>query len=69
MIVGVSGVMRSYGLIVALAGVLQAIWSGTGLNSNNGKRVWGGAMLRAPVIGNWWPSCHGAILPDARHVA
>jgi type II secretory pathway component PulF len=51
MIVGVSGVMRSYGLIVALAGVLAGYLVRNWVNSEHGKRVWEGAMLRAPVIG------------------
>ncbi len=50
-IVGVSGVLRSYGLLVALGVVLGAYLLRNWVKSERGRRAWEGAILQAPVVG------------------
>ena len=50
-IVGVSKVLRSYGLLVALGLALGAYLVRNWVKSERGKRVWEDAILRAPVVG------------------
>ena len=50
-IVGVSEVVRSYGLLVALGLGLGAYLVRNWVKSEQGRRVWEGAILRAPVVG------------------
>jgi len=50
-IVGVSHVLRSYGLIVALCLALGVYLVWNWAKSERGRRVWEGAILRVPVMG------------------
>ncbi len=50
-ILGVSHVVRSYGLIVAAGLVMGALLFRNWLTSEKGRRVWEALMLRAPVVG------------------
>ena len=50
-IVGVSGVLRSYGLLVALGVALGAYLLRNWVKSERGRRAWEGAILQAPVVG------------------
>jgi type II secretory pathway component PulF len=50
-IVATSGVLRSYGLLVALGIGLGAYLIRNWIKSEQGRRVWEGAVLRAPVVG------------------
>ena len=50
-IVEVSGVLRSYGLLVALGVVLGAYLLRNWVKSERGRRAWEGAILQAPVVG------------------
>jgi type II secretory pathway component PulF len=51
MIVGVSEMLRGYGLLILVAIVVAGISFRTWLVSAPGRRAWEGAMLRTPVIG------------------
>jgi type II secretory pathway component PulF len=51
LIVAASGVVRSYGLLVALGIGLGAYLVRNWIRSQHGRRVWEGAILRAPVVG------------------
>jgi len=51
MIVGVSGVVRSYGLLVAVGVVIAVLLARAWLVSPAGRRSWEGLILRLPVIG------------------
>lgn len=50
-IVGVSRVLRSYGLLVALGVVLGAYLLRNWVKSERGRRAWEGVILQAPVVG------------------
>jgi type II secretory pathway component PulF len=50
-IVGVSQVMRSYGLFVAIGLVLGFLGVRNWFKSEKGKRVWEGLVLRSPIVG------------------
>ncbi|MBC8095654.1 MAG: type II secretion system F family protein [Akkermansiaceae bacterium] len=50
-IVGASNVMRSYGLFVAIGIVVGALLLRNWFNSEKGKRVWEGLMLKTPLVG------------------
>ena len=52
MIVNASQVLRSYGLFVALGIGLIVYLVRNWMSSEQGKRVWEGFVLRAPVVGN-----------------
>ncbi|KAB2671271.1 MAG: type II secretion system F family protein [Verrucomicrobia bacterium] len=51
MIIGVSEVLRGYGLLIVAAIVVAGASFRTWLVSAAGKRAWEGAILRAPVVG------------------
>ena len=51
-IVGVSDVVRSYGLIVAVVVVIAVLLARAWIISPVGRRAWEGLILRVPVIGN-----------------
>ena len=51
-IVGVSEVVRSYGLLVAVVGVIAVLLARAWLVSPVGRRAWEGLILRLPIIGN-----------------
>ena len=51
-IVGISEVIRSYGLIVAVVAVVAIFLTRSWLISPVGRRAWEGMMLKLPVIGN-----------------
>jgi len=51
-IVGVSHILRSYGLIVLLALVLAAFMVRSWVISEQGRRTWEGMIIRLPVIGS-----------------
>jgi type II secretory pathway component PulF len=50
-IIGISNVMRSYGLFVAVGLVLAGLLLRSWFISERGRRTWEGLMLRAPIIG------------------
>ena len=50
-IVGVSHVVRSYGVFVAIGLILLVVGLRNWFQSEGGKRVWEGVMLRAPIVG------------------
>jgi type II secretory pathway component PulF len=50
-IVGVSDVMRSYGLFVAIGVVIGVLLLRNWFKSEKGKRVWEGIMLKTPLVG------------------
>ncbi len=50
-IVGVSGVIRSYGLFVAIGVVVGVLLLRNWFSSEKGKRIWEGIMLKAPLVG------------------
>ncbi|MES2696175.1 MAG: type II secretion system F family protein [Verrucomicrobiota bacterium] len=50
-IVGVSNMVRSYGLFIAVAAVVGIFFARTWLRSEKGKRVWEGWILKAPMFG------------------
>ncbi|MGD0016556.1 MAG: type II secretion system F family protein [Verrucomicrobiia bacterium] len=50
-IVKASGVLRSYGLLVAMGVVLGAYLLRNWARSERGRRAWEGAILQAPVVG------------------
>ena len=52
LIVGVSGVVRSYGLLVAVVIVIAVLLARAWIISPVGRRTWEGVILRLPVIGN-----------------
>ncbi len=51
MIIGVSTVVRSYGLLVAMGLALGAYSIRNWMRSQQGRRVWERALLRAPIVG------------------
>ena len=51
-IVGLSAVVRSYGLLVAVVIVVAVLLTRAWLISPNGRRSWEGMLLRLPVIGH-----------------
>jgi type II secretory pathway component PulF len=51
-IVGVSDVVRSYGLLVAVVIVIAVLLARAWIISPVGRRAWEGLILRVPVIGN-----------------
>src|ERR1041385_5917863 len=51
-IVGVSDVVRSYGLLVAVVIVIAVLLARAWIISPVGRRTWEGLILRMPVIGN-----------------
>ncbi|MCL4785330.1 MAG: type II secretion system F family protein [Verrucomicrobia bacterium] len=51
-IVGVSDVVRSYGLLVAVVLVIAVLLARTWIISPVGRRAWEGLVLRLPVIGH-----------------
>jgi len=51
-IVGISDVVRSYGLLVAVVVVVAGFLARAWVVSPVGRRVWEGTILRLPVIGN-----------------
>jgi type II secretory pathway component PulF len=51
MIVKASEIIRSYGLFLAAAGIVAFISLRNWLNSEKGRRVWEGALLRLRVVG------------------
>src|ERR1044071_1167486 len=50
-IIGASHVVRSYGLFVLAGGAIPVFFLRAWVLSEKGRRVWEGAILRAPVIG------------------
>jgi len=50
-IVGISHVVRSYGLFVLAALLVAALSLRTWFHSEKGRRAWEGMLLRAPVVG------------------
>ena len=50
-IIGVSHVVRAYGLFVAVGLVVAGLLVRTWFVSEKGRRVWEGLMLRAPMVG------------------
>ncbi len=50
-VIGVSNVVRSYGLFVAVGLVVAAILLRTWFTSEKGRRMWEGLVLRTPVVG------------------
>jgi type II secretory pathway component PulF len=50
-IVGVSHIMRSYGLFVAIGLVLGYLGLRTWMKSEKGKRIWERMVLRSPIVG------------------
>jgi type II secretory pathway component PulF len=52
MIVGVSDVVRSYGLLVAVVIVIAVLLARAWIISPVGRRAWEGLILRLPVLGN-----------------
>jgi type II secretory pathway component PulF len=50
-IVGISQIMRSYGLLVAGGMVLGGLLLSNWFTSESGRRVWEGLVLRAPIVG------------------
>ena len=52
LIVGVSGVVRSYGLLVAVVIVIAVLLAHAWIISPVGRRTWEGLILRLPIIGN-----------------
>jgi type II secretory pathway component PulF len=51
LIVGVSNVMRSYGLFVLAGLVMGGLLIQNWLTSEKGRRVWEGLILKAPIVG------------------
>jgi len=51
-IVGVSDVVRSYGLLVAVVVVIAVLLARAWIISPVGRRTWEGLILRLPIIGN-----------------
>jgi type II secretory pathway component PulF len=51
LIVGVSNVMRSYGLFVLAGLVMGGLLLQNWLTSEKGRRVWEGLILKAPIVG------------------
>jgi len=51
-IVGVSEIVRSYGLLVAVVAVIAVLLARAWIVSPAGRRTWEGLILRLPVIGN-----------------
>jgi len=51
-IVGVSEIVRSYGLLVAVVAVIAVLLARTWIVSPAGRRTWEGLILRLPIIGN-----------------
>jgi len=51
-IVGVSEIVRSYGLLVAVVIVVAGFLARTWVTSPVGRRTWEGLVLRMPVLGN-----------------
>jgi type II secretory pathway component PulF len=52
LIVGLSEIVRSYGLLVAVVAVIAVVLARTWIVSPVGRRTWEGLILRIPVIGN-----------------
>lgn len=50
-IIGVSHVLRSYGIIVVIALVAAGLFLRSWFASEKGKRVWEGLILRSPIVG------------------
>ena len=50
-VIGVSNVVRSYGLFVAVGLVILGVVLRTWFTSEKGKRTWEGLVLRSPVLG------------------
>jgi type IV pilus assembly protein PilC len=50
-VIGISTVVRSYGLFVLLGLILGGFLLRTWFTSENGKRIWERLILRAPVVG------------------
>jgi type II secretory pathway component PulF len=51
-IVGVSEIVRSYGLLVAVVAVIAVLLARAWIVSPAGRRTWEGLILRLPIIGN-----------------
>src|SRR5436190_6746491 len=51
-IIGVSHIVRSYGLLVVIGFVVAGIFLRTWVLSEKGRRTWEGLVLRSPVIGS-----------------
>lgn len=51
-IVGVSEIVRSYGLLVAVVAVIVVLLARAWIVSPAGRRTWEGLILRLPIIGN-----------------
>ena len=51
-IIGVSNIMRSYGVFVAVGLLIAAFLVRNWFASEKGKRVWEGLMLKSPIIGS-----------------
>ena len=51
LIVSLSELLRSYGIVILLALVIGIYSFRTWLTSEQGRRVWEGAILKAPVVG------------------
>jgi type II secretory pathway component PulF len=50
-IIGVSDLMRSYGIFVAVGAVVGALLLRNWFKSEKGRRVWEGLILKAPIVG------------------
>jgi type II secretory pathway component PulF len=51
LIVGVSNIVRSYGIFVAIGAVVGVVLLRNWFQSEKGKRVWEGLMLKSPIVG------------------
>jgi type II secretory pathway component PulF len=50
-VLGTSHVLRSYGLLVIVGGVIVGMLAQSWLTSEKGRRIWEGSILRIPIIG------------------
>jgi type II secretory pathway component PulF len=50
-VLGASHIIRNYGLIVLVVGIILFLLARNWFTSEKGKRVWEGLMLKAPIIG------------------